>query len=104
MQAVASLRAVSDLVRPQAFDFNRILTGDARTLLPGLPAASVGLSCWSPPYYVGKSYERHLSFEEWQVLLQEVVTQHARGLGRQWLGLELDAQSAELARRRTLVS
>ena len=77
--ARSSARA-RDLVRPPAFRFNRILTGDARALLPGLPAASVDLSFWSPPYYVGKSYERHLRFEEWQVMLQEVVTQHARVL------------------------
>ena len=57
---------------------NRILTGDSRELLPRLPEASVDLSFWSPPYYVGKSYERHLSFQDWQDLLAAVVHEHGR--------------------------
>ena len=56
----------------------RILTGDARRHLAKLPAASVDLSFWSPPYYVGKSYERHLSFDGWCSLLREVIHGHAR--------------------------
>ena len=55
------------------FRFNRIVTGDARRLLLKLPADSVDLSFWSPPYYVGKSYEQHLNFQEWQALVREVV-------------------------------
>ena len=58
--------------------FNRILAGDARTQLAQLPAASVDLSFWSPPYYVGKSYERHLSFDGWCELLREVIQGHRR--------------------------
>ena len=60
------------------FAFNRIVTGDARTVLAGLPADSIALSFWSPPYYVGKSYERHLSFEDWQELIREVIHCHTR--------------------------
>ena len=56
----------------------RILTGDARRHLAKLPAASIDLSFWSPPYYVGKSYERHLSFDGWCSLLREVIHSHAR--------------------------
>lgn len=58
--------------------FNHIVTGDAKTALAGLPVASVSLSFWSPPYYVGKSYERHLSFEDWQELIREVIHCHRR--------------------------
>ena len=58
--------------------FDRIVAGDARTLLPSLPAASVDLSFWSPPYYVGKSYERHLSFDDWRELLRDVIHGHSR--------------------------
>ncbi len=36
---------------------NQIIGGDTQTILPNLPTASVDLSFWSPPYYVGKSYE-----------------------------------------------
>ena len=55
---------------------NRIITGDARDVLDSLPPESVDLSFWSPPYYVGKSYEKHLSFTEWQSLLRDVIVCH----------------------------
>ena len=58
--------------------FGRILTGDARHHLAKLPEACIDLSFWSPPYYVGKSYERHLSFDGWRGLLREVIHGHAR--------------------------
>ena len=58
--------------------FNRIVAGDAREELRKLPAASVDLSFWSPPYYVGKSYERHLSFDDWRELLRDVIHCHSR--------------------------
>ena len=58
--------------------FNRILTGDARQVLSALPSACIDLSFWSPPYFVGKSYERDWSFSEWQSLLQEVILCHSR--------------------------
>jgi len=57
--------------------FNRILTDDARKALASLPANSVDLSFWSPPYYVGKSYEQGMTFEEWQALMREVIAAHA---------------------------
>ena len=57
--------------------FNRIVTGDAREVLSSLPCESVDLSFWSPPYYVGKSYEKHLSFPEWQELIRDVIRGHA---------------------------
>ena len=58
------------------FQFNRILTGDARDLLPTLPKDSIDLSFWSPPYYVGKSYEKHLSFNGWKSLVRDVIHHH----------------------------
>ena len=57
--------------------FNRIVTGDACEVLPLLPRESVDLSFWSPPYHVGKSYEKHLSFPEWQELICDVIRCHA---------------------------
>ncbi len=57
---------------------DRIIHGDARQVLPTIPAGSVDLSFWSPPYYVGKSYEQHLSFEEWQDLIDDVLRCHTR--------------------------
>lgn len=55
---------------------NDIYCGDARELLPRVAPSSVALSFWSPPYFVGKSYERDLSFEDWQDLLREVISLH----------------------------
>ena len=57
--------------------FDRIFTGDAREVLESLPEASIDLSFWSPPYFVGKSYERHLRFSDWQKLLRQVIRGHA---------------------------
>jgi hypothetical protein len=49
---------------------NNIYCGDARQLLPHIEPNSIALSVWSPPYFVGKEYEEHLSFDEWKDLLQ----------------------------------
>ena len=56
----------------------QIVTGDARHLLSGIAEHSVDLSFWSPPYFVGKSYEQHLTFDDWQELLRDVINEHAR--------------------------
>ena len=45
-------------------------------MLQRIAHESVALSFWSPPYFVGKSYERDLSFEEWQSLLRDVIHLH----------------------------
>ncbi len=50
--------------------------GDARQLLLQIEPNSIALSVWSPPYFVGKDYEAHLSFEEWQGLLEAVIHLH----------------------------
>ena len=55
-----------------------ILQGDARQEMQQIPDAGIDLSFWSPPYYVGKSYERGMSFEEWRALLQAVIQAHSR--------------------------
>ncbi len=55
---------------------NEIHCGDARALLARVRPESVALSFWSPPYFVGKSYEKDLSFEDWQSLLREVIHLH----------------------------
>ena len=57
---------------------NHIFTGDVRQVLQRLPSASIDLSFWSPPYYVGKSYEQDLTFDGWQDLVHQVVRDHAR--------------------------
>lgn len=53
-----------------------IYEGDARVLLRRIAANSIAVSVWSPPYFVGKSYEAELTFEDWQALLREVIRHH----------------------------
>ena len=55
-----------------------IYRGDARTLLARVAPASVALSFWSPPYFVGKSYEAALDFAAWSELLRETIAGHSR--------------------------
>jgi len=55
---------------------NTIYEGDARCLIPRIEPNSVALSVWSPPYFVGKTYEADLTFQEWQNLLREVIALH----------------------------
>ena len=57
---------------------NEIHCGDARDMLKRIRPDSVALSFWSPPYFVGKSYEKSLTFERWQALISEVVSLHMR--------------------------
>ena len=37
---------------------------------------SVALSFWSPPYFVGKPYEAHLTYAAWCALLETTVRLH----------------------------
>lgn len=54
--------------------------GDARDLLNRVRPESVALSIWSPPYFVGKSYERDLAFEDWAELVRGVIHAHTAAL------------------------
>ena len=55
---------------------NTIHQGDSKELLLKIKPNSVALSVWSPPYYVGKSYEKDLTFEDWKELLKTVINNH----------------------------
>ncbi len=55
---------------------NDIYQGDVRDLLPKLAPESLALSFWSPPYFVGKSYEEDMSYEAWCDLLRDAVNAH----------------------------
>ena len=55
---------------------NHIYHGDSRALLKGIRPESIALSVWSPPYFVGKAYEKDLSFSDWKDLLREVIKRH----------------------------
>ena len=57
-------------------EVDKVHQGDSLALLPRIKPNSIAVSVWSPPYFVGKSYEAHLKFEEWQNLLREVIKLH----------------------------
>ena len=59
-----------------ALALNQIHCGDATALLQSIEPGSVALSIWSPPYFVGKEYERHLTYESWLALLERVIQLH----------------------------
>ncbi len=63
-----------------ALETNRIHHGDARALLPEIEAESVACSVWSPPYHVGKEYEKGVSYAEWQAMLRNVIGLHVPAL------------------------
>lgn len=54
-----------------------IFLGDARCLQEFVAPDSIALSVWSPPYHVGKNYERDQSFLEWKALLRRTLMAHA---------------------------
>jgi DNA modification methylase len=55
---------------------NGIYLGDAREIHHHIEPSSVALSVWSPPYHVGKEYERDLSFFDWKNLLRRTIEAH----------------------------
>lgn len=55
---------------------DEIAEGDASELIDHIQPNSIALSAWSPPYFVGKSYEKDLSYEGWLELLRTVIAKH----------------------------
>lgn len=49
---------------------------DARKISQLITPESVSLSVWSPPYFVGKEYEKDLSFVGWKSLLRRTIEGH----------------------------
>ncbi len=63
-------------IREEFLAPNAVYQGDARIFLTNIQPNSIALSVWSPPYFVGKSYEADSSFDDWQELLREVIRLH----------------------------
>lgn len=55
---------------------NQIYLGDARELLTQVAPDSIACSFWSPPYHLGKQYEKDMSYEDWVAMLREVIRLH----------------------------
>lgn len=62
----------------ETLQLNQVHEGDCRELMRHVKDDSVALSVWSPPYFVGKSYEEHLTYEDWEDLLRTVIAEHFR--------------------------
>jgi len=61
-------------------EHNQIYCENTPDLMEQLKPESVSLSFWSPPYFVGKEYERGATFESWQKLLELTVKCHQSAL------------------------
>ncbi|WP_207219198.1 DNA-methyltransferase [Vibrio vulnificus] len=59
---------------------NKIHHGDSANLMSQVEPNSVALSFWSPPYFVGKEYEKDATFDSWQQLLKNVIEEHYNAL------------------------
>lgn len=58
-------------------ELDNVYCGDSRDLMQRIKAGSVAVSFWSPPYFMGKDYEKDATYESWQALLQSVIALHA---------------------------
>jgi site-specific DNA-methyltransferase (adenine-specific) len=61
-------------------EINKIYQGRAEELIKNLRPSSISLSFWSPPYFVGKEYEKNETFLGWQKMLRSVIRGHAAAL------------------------
>lgn len=57
---------------------DQIYHGRAEDLIARVAADSVAVSFWSPPYFVGKEYEKDVTYEQWQDMLKQVIQGHER--------------------------
>lgn len=57
-------------------DINNVYCGDNRDLMRQIEPNSISLSFWSPPYFLGKDYEKDSTYDSWQKLLKEVIELH----------------------------
>lgn len=64
------------LVTSDYLAVDEIHCGRAELLLPKIAPDSVACSVWSPPYHVGKAYEKEMTYQGWQELLEQVIAAH----------------------------
>jgi DNA modification methylase len=56
---------------------NSVYLGNSATRMLEIEPNSIALSFWSPPYFVGKDYEKSETYESWQGLLKTIVENHS---------------------------
>lgn len=57
-----------------------IYCGQSQKLMNRIEPDSIAVSVWSPPYHVGKTYEKGQLYEEWVDMLDTVIQLHFRVL------------------------
>ncbi len=57
---------------------NNIYLGNSCLLLKEIEADSISLSFWSPPYFLGKEYEKGETYKSWQKMLKTIIEEHYR--------------------------
>ena len=57
-------------------EINQFHLGQSEELMLQIEPESISLSFWSPPYFVGKNYEKGETYESWQDLLRRVIENH----------------------------
>ena len=55
---------------------NTVYQGDSCELLKFIEPNSIALSFWSPPYFLGKDYEKGVSYSKWQSMLETIIKFH----------------------------
>ncbi|MFY9221034.1 MAG: site-specific DNA-methyltransferase [Blastocatellia bacterium] len=65
------LTEIADWLEP-----NQLYLGRSEFLMRRIKENSIALSFWSPPYFVGKEYEKNESYETWQNMLRLVIQHH----------------------------
>lgn len=61
----------------QFLKINNIYLGKSEDLMKKIEPGSVALSFWSPPYFVGKDYEKNETYDSWQATLRDVIRLHS---------------------------
>lgn len=59
---------------------NNIYCGDSCDLMRLIEPNSIALSFWSPPYFMGKDYEKDATYDSWQDLLKTIIQLHHNAL------------------------
>lgn len=59
---------------------NNLYLGRSELVMRDLAPGSISLSFWSPPYFVGKAYEKDETYESWQAMLRDVIRLHHQAL------------------------
>ena len=73
--------AAPDKPHPNKFlAVNQVHYGRAEIVMRDVEASSIALSFWSPPYFVGKAYEKDETYESWRRMLRVVIQESSRVL------------------------